>query len=296
MTTEPSVDFRSLGLLPDVWDQSQLGACTAHGVGAAYEYDRAKQAGQANQTPSRLFLYYNSRALENTTTSDAGATCADAIKALNKYGAPSEADWGYDVSQFAVKPPQDAYTHGADCQAVKYASVPQTVRDMQAILSAGYPIVIGFTVYSSFESDAVAANGVMPMPAPGEGVLGGHCVLVVGFKEDGTWICRNSWGSGWGDGGYFYMPQAYLTDSRLSGDFWVVQQVESPDPTPNPPQPQPPQPPQPQPPVPPTPDNEVDAQLVTAASAWEKTIWSKFSKAGKLKVAIDLWKQAHNYG
>lgn len=299
MTTVTSVDLRTTGFLPSVWDQSQLGACVDHAVGAAYEFDRAKQGGQADQTPSRLFLYYNARSLENTISSDAGSTCADGIKALNKYGAPAEADWPYLIDRFTVKPPDIAYTHGEACQSVKYASVPQTVRDMQAILSAGYPIVIGFTVYASFESDAVAASGVVPMPTAGEGVLGGHSVLLVGFQTDGTWICRNSWGVGWGQGGYFTMPQAYLLDSRLSGDFWVVQQVESPDPTPNPPAPVPVPPdptPIPGPPLPPSPTDEVDQQLVSAADAWEKTIWSKFSKAGKLKTAIDLWKRTHGYG
>lgn len=75
---------------------------------------------------------------------------------------------------------------------------------MKACLTAGLPIVVGFTVYDSFESDAVAQTGDVPMPAPGEQTLGGHCVLVVGYVVRSgrpVWVCRNSWGTGWGDGG-----------------------------------------------------------------------------------------------
>jgi C1A family cysteine protease len=97
---------------------------------------------------------------------------------------------------------------------------------MKGCLAAGYPFVFGFTVYESFESDAVAKTGVVEMPAPSEKVLGGHAVVAVGY-DDSTqrFIVRNSWGPGWGMGGYFTIPYAYLTDSNLADDFWTVHLV-----------------------------------------------------------------------
>ncbi len=292
MTVADTVDLRDSGFLPSIWDQGQLGSCTAHGTGAAFAFDLAKQGGTVNYAPSRLFIYYNSRFLEGSTASDAGASVADANKALNKYGAPPEADWPYIISKFAQNPPQSAFADGANNQSLKYAVVQPTVQALQAILTAGYPVIIGFTVYSSFESDATASTGMMTMPTTSESVLGGHCVLVVGYKlinGQPYWICRNSWGTGWGDQGYFYMPQAYLTNSNLSDDFWVVQQVESPDPTPNPPTPQPTPPPNP------TPQPGADAVLVATGNIWEKTIFSKLTKAAKFKAAFNNWKTEHNY-
>lgn len=37
---------------------------------------------------------------------------------------------------------------------------------------------------------------------------------------------RNSWGEGWGDKGYFYMPYAYITQENLAHDFWAINWIE----------------------------------------------------------------------
>lgn len=238
----PEVDLRKTGFLPDIWDQGQLGSCTAFGVSAAYSFDQAMQGGERNFGPSELFVYYNTRILEGTLLEDSGATITNAVKSLNKYGAAPQADWPYDIKKFAQVPPSVAYTHGELRQAVKYARVSQTTQAMQACLTAGTPIVVGFTVYESFESDAANDTGDVPMPQRGEQLYGGHCVLVVGYTMRAgkpVWIARNSWGTGWGDAGYFYFPQQYLLSTSLSDDFWTVQSVESPDPAPVPPTPQP---------------------------------------------------------
>jgi C1A family cysteine protease len=284
VATAPSVDLRSTGYLPEVWDQGQLGSCVAHGVGAAYSYDLAKQGGARNYDPSRLYLYYNGRVSEGTVNEDSGLTITDGAKALAASGAPPSKDWPYDISRFTERPPQQAYDDGQNTQAVKYARVPQTVPDMQACLTAGYPIIIGFSVYSSFESGQVAATGDVPMPGPQEQVLGGHCVLVIGYDVDGRWVCRNSWGTDWGQAGYFTFPQAYLTNASLADDFWVVQQVESPDPTPTPPTPGP------------VPD-AVDAALIKAVDPWanSKSLWSRLTKAGRARQGYVTWKDARGY-
>ena len=48
--------------------------------------------------------------------------------------------------------------------------------------------------------------------------VGGHAVLAVGYDNEHRrrFTVRNSWGAGWGDGGYFYLPYAYLLDDNLS--------------------------------------------------------------------------------
>jgi C1A family cysteine protease len=209
----------------EVYDQGQLGSCTANAIAGAIEFDQIKE-GSKSWTPSRLFIYYNERVMENTVNSDSGAKIRDGIKSVGKIGAPPETDWAYNIAAFETKPPQLAYTNAPLGKALVFQRVPQVVNQMKACLVAGYPFVFGFTVYDSFETPEVERTGVVPMPGPQEQVLGGHAVLAVGY-DDATqrFKARNSWGPVWGMQGYFTIPYAYLTDGNLSSDFWTIRLV-----------------------------------------------------------------------
>ncbi len=218
-----SVDLRSE--CPPVYNQGQLGSCTANGIAAAIEFDQRKQ-GNKEFTPSRLFIYYNERVMEGTVNQDAGAQVRDGIKSVATLGAPPETDWPYDVSEFAKKPPAAAYTDATQDLVTAYARVAQVLTQMQGCLAEGYPFVFGFTVYDSFESDTVAQTGIVPIPASGESVLGGHCVVAVGYDDTKRmFIIRNSWGNDWGLNGYCMMPYEYLIRSTLASDFWTIRSV-----------------------------------------------------------------------
>jgi C1A family cysteine protease len=221
MTSLPtSVNLTSK--MPPVYDQGQLGSCTANALGGAFEYDLKKQ-GRADFMPSRLFVYYNERVIEGTTSTDSGAQIRDGVKTLAKQGVCQESEWPYDISKFARKPSKACYTDAQAARVASYQRVAQNLTQLKGCLADGYPVVVGFTVYESFESDAVAKSGVMPMPAPGEKVLGGHAVCAVGYDDKAQrFRMRNSWGTGWGQKGYFTMPYSYLTDPGLSSDFWTL--------------------------------------------------------------------------
>jgi len=215
------VDLRSH--CPPVYDQGQLGSCTANAIGAAVQFVRAKQGQKPDFPPSRLFIYYNERAIEGTVSSDSGAMIRDGIKSVAKQGACPESEWPYVISHFMEKPSAQCYTDAQKYKAVLYKRVIRNLNQMKGCLAAGYPFVFGFTVYESFESQQVAQTGDMPMPGPKEQILGGHAVLAVGYDDQHQrFIVRNSWGPDWGAKGYFTMPYAYLTDSNLSDDFWTV--------------------------------------------------------------------------
>jgi C1A family cysteine protease len=127
-----------------------------------------------------------------------------------------------------VKPPTKAYTEGAKRKGLSYWRVNQTLNDILTAVGVNQlPVVFGFAVYESFESEKVSKKGIVPMPMPGEQMLGGHAVAIVGYDmAKRVFIVRNSWGSKWGDRGYFYMPFDYVLDPDLACDFWVLQKVE----------------------------------------------------------------------
>ena len=92
---------------------------------------------------------------------------------------------------------------------------------MISCLAEGYPFVFGMSVYESFESAAVARTGVVPMPKKGERMVGGHAVMAVGYDQPKKrLLVRNSWGTDWGQKGYFVLPFAYLDDR--ADDFWTI--------------------------------------------------------------------------
>ena len=219
-----SVDLRPK--CPAVYDQGQLGSCTGNAIAGAFQFEQMKQ-NIPNWVPSRLFIYYNERVIEGTAGSDSGAQIRDGVKSVATTGVCPEADWPYDITKFAMKPPDPpCYVDAAKNVATSYQRVPQIINQMKGCLAAGYPFVFGFSVYESFESQQVAQTGHVPMPAPGEKQIGGHAVLAVGYDDaNHRFIVRNSWGPGWGMAGYFTMPYSYLTDSNLADDFWTIRLV-----------------------------------------------------------------------
>ena len=211
------------GGMPPVYDQGDLGSCTANAIAAALDWER-KHQGEKFITPSRLFIYWNERAMENTIKSDAGAGIRDGIKSVKNQGDCPEKEWPYEIAKFIVKPKAKCYADALKYRALRYLKVPTGLTGLKKALAES-PVVFGLTVYESFESDAVAFDGIVPLPKKSEAVVGGHAVVAAGYDDRlQAVICRNSWGAGWGDKGYFYLPYKYFT-TKLTGDYWVIQSV-----------------------------------------------------------------------
>lgn len=215
------IDLRSH--CPPIWDQGELGSCVSHGVGFAYMFAEMKEGIKTPSVPSRLFIYYNGRVLEHTVNSDSGLQIRDGIKAVAQWGDCPETSWPYDVTKFKSKPGKSVYKTAYKTHAIQYSSVDRSLPQIKSVLANGFPIVIGISVYESFESDEVAKTGIVPMPTANEQLIGGHCVCLVGFNDSTQrFIARNSWGPEWADHGYFYLPYNYIMNSDLSDDFWEI--------------------------------------------------------------------------
>jgi len=230
------VDLREQ--MPAVYDQGKIGSCTANSIGAAFEFERSRQQ-LADFMPSRLFIYYNERAMEGHVGYDSGAQIRDGIKSLATLGVCPETEWPYDDtpaltdggpwapgSRAGQKPPENCYADAKQSVALSYHRLVQDADQFKGCLASGYPFVFGFTVYSDFESSEVAKSGEGRLPRPGEKAIGGHAVLAVGY-DDSTqrFLVRNSWGTAWGQAGYFTLPYAYLTEPGLASDFWTLRLV-----------------------------------------------------------------------
>lgn len=210
---------------PPVYDQGNLGSCTANAIAAAVGFER-NRLKLPYLIPSRLFIYYNERALEGTTRTDAGANIRDGFKTIAAQGVCSEWRWPYD-KPFEYKPSQTCYAAAVSHKTLEYLSIAQETADMLDCLAQGFPFVFGVTVYESFESEQADATGIIPMPKQSESVLGGHALLAIGYNQaTQRFRFRNSWGTSWGQAGYGEIPFAYLANPDLASDFWTVRLEE----------------------------------------------------------------------
>jgi C1A family cysteine protease len=208
-------------------NQGSLGSCTGQAIAGAIELLN-KRSGKPTDV-SRLFIYYYERLLLGTVNYDSGAYIRDGIKATNHYGASLESLWPHDIRKFRQEPITEAKNDALNRKVTRY----ERVNDYNGCIDAltnGYPVVMGFHVYTSFMSASVARTGNMPYPnTRRERLLGGHAVLLVGYdKRKKVFIARNSWGTNWGAKGYFYMPFNVVTNSSMSSDYWIIKSVNNP--------------------------------------------------------------------
>jgi len=228
----PSVDLRSTPNMPPIEDQGQLGSCTAFGTLRCFNFVDRMQ-GFAPFEPSHLFEYYNARKIEGTVGQDSGATIRDAVKAAVQFGVIPESELPYNIARFTRKPTAKMYADAKRYQVLEYLRVSNSGsagrQAIQTSLAAGFPVVFGATLYESFEQPGPDPNGMIPMPKPGEQMLGGHCQCIVGYDDaKHAFLVANSWGTSWALKGYEWMPYAYLTNPNLADDFWTLRKVQAP--------------------------------------------------------------------
>lgn len=224
-TAPNTVDLRRF--CSPIEHQGTLGSCTGQAIAGAIELLNNRNGNYRDI--SRLFIYYYERLILGTVNYDSGAYIRDGIKATNHYGASLESFWPYDIKRFRHEPVIEARNDALKRKVTRYERINNLNECLDA-LANGYPIIMGFKVYTSFMSTNVAKTGMMPYPnTRREKLLGGHAVLLVGYdKRNKVFIARNSWGAGWGDKGYFYMPFSVVTNTSMSGDFWIIKSVNNP--------------------------------------------------------------------
>jgi C1A family cysteine protease len=225
-----------------VEDQGAIGSCTANAASGMVEYFERRAFGK-HLDASRLFLYKATRNLLHWK-GDTGAFLRSTMGALVLFGVPPEEYWPYETDKFDQEPPAFCYAFAQSYQAISYYRLdpPGTtpgslVNAIKTNLAAGLPAIFGFTIYGSHTQ--AAKTGMIPFPAPGEKVVGGHAVLAVGYDDGlkiknagpkgvetkGALLIRNSWGAGWGAGGYGWLPYDYVLKG-LAVDWWSLVKSE----------------------------------------------------------------------
>lgn len=218
-----------------VEDQGQIGSCTAQAGVGMLEYFERKLHGK-HLDASRRFLYKVTRSLARLE-GDSGAFLRSTIGAMTLFGVPPEGYWPYSEAEFDEEPPAFCYAFAQNYQAVKYYRLdppgterPELLPSIKSHLASQLPAMFGFTVYGSIAE--AGKDGRIPFPARGDKVEGGHAVMAVGYDDtvkipnrdgetQGAILIRNSWGDGWGEQGYGWLPYEYVLQG-LADDWWVL--------------------------------------------------------------------------
>jgi C1A family cysteine protease len=236
-----SIDLREW--CSPIENQKMLGSCTAHAGAGVIEYYERKAYGRHIEA-SRLFLYKVTRNLMKMK-GDTGAFLRTTMGAMVLFGVPPEEYWPYtdDEKGFDQEPPPFCYAYAQNFQAIKYfrhdppaAKGEEVLNNVKTYLSKGHPAMFGFTVYNSIEQ--AEKTGKIPFPSVKEKIEGGHAILAVGYDDKmkitnkygkvettGALLIRNSWGAGWGEEGYGWLPYEYVLKG-LADDFWSVLKKE----------------------------------------------------------------------
>lgn len=221
-----------------IQDQGELGSCTAQAGVSMLEYCEKRAFGH-HIDASRCFLYKATRNLMQET-GDTGAYLRTTMGALALFGTPPEKYWPYNIDDFDVEPPAFCYSFGQQYQALQYFRLDdpsmtdpeKLIRRIKLFTKAWLPSIFGFSVFNSIWS--TGADGNIPFPGSTDSWIGGHAVMVVGYNDDrvmpisdgsgtvkGAFMVQNSWGTGFGAGGYNWLPYEYVRYG-LVDDFWAL--------------------------------------------------------------------------
>lgn len=203
------------------YNQGRENSCTGNATASLARFVWKKDLG-LDVTPSRHFIYYNERKMEDDINKDGGAYIRDGMDSLVNIGFCDEASWGYYPSTLFATPPVACYMFAQNYRLEKYYAIDQDRQSLKNALATGYPFVFGITVHSGLESQETARNGIVPMPTQNDKVLGGHAITMTGWDDTTQhYEFMNSWGESWGDDGFGWLPYDYV-EGDLADDFFTA--------------------------------------------------------------------------
>ncbi len=170
---------------------------------------------------------------------DSGSYFSDAAELLFTFGCAPMSLMPYNESDYTTWPTGHAY--GAACN---YRAAPprwhtlsrsDDLLVLKEYLAEGNTAVVGILVYEAFMDDSMADDTYVTSHANGDS-YGGHAVCVIGYDDNrptadgtGALLLVNSWGSNWGDNGFWWMSYEAALDDRISqGIFYYLDVVRQP--------------------------------------------------------------------
>jgi C1A family cysteine protease len=222
-----SVDLRAAWW--EVGNQENTGSCvgwsSTDGV-ARYMFVQAGRLAQ-NVMLSPRFTWMASKETDTFTSrpetmiEGAGTTLKAAVDILRNFGAAPETMLPFHIATAMYAGDENTlFATAATRKIAAYFNLQRNPANWRAWLAAHGPILVGLNVDHTWDT-ASATGGLLDTFQPST-VRGGHAVALVGYRADGRFIVRNSWGKTWGDHGFAYASEAYINGAFYTESYGVT--------------------------------------------------------------------------
>ena len=227
-----------------VFQQGTLNSCTANALSAAIQYELLRHAPEKAFVPSRLFIWYQARVLENEVAHNEPVYLTDDVKGLQTAGVcaeehepfiPADSLWPYSLDTFTKKPADACFEFANAHRFFTAVHLDQDLDHLLARLRAGHTFTINVAMLVPMEPPACYGPDFpdyddLGLPKDEKGIEAvanarpWHTMLVVGADlSRGRFLLRNSMGDGWGDGGYGTIPFQQVLTPALCDSLWSVE-------------------------------------------------------------------------
>jgi len=223
----PSVDLRKPWWA--INDQEDTGSCVGWATADGVVRYHMVMAGllPKDQLLSPRFVWMASKEFDEFTTradtflEGSGTSLKSAMDIVRKYGAVTDAMLPFHIVTKMHTGPENAfYAEAAQRKVASYFNLQRDLTQWKTWLASNGPILAGLTVDQTWDNAASTGGKIdtfMPNTA-----RGGHAVTIVGYLASGRFIVRNSWGTGWGDGGFGYVSPAYIAAGFFVDSYGVI--------------------------------------------------------------------------
>lgn len=201
-------------------NQLSLSACAGNATAESEEV-LSSIAGFKPTPVSRLFIYNLSRNESGLLAQDDGTFIRGCFDTLSRYGVCDEYLWPYDTTKVFTLPSFMAMRQALGHRIHGYYRIQETANPQDrvdaviAALRANHPVVFGTQVSSGFMN----LTDATPQDVPTANIIGGHAMCILGYIG-GNFLVKNSWGPGWGDGGFAMFKPSYIAWDQTF-DLWV---------------------------------------------------------------------------
>lgn len=205
--------------MPPVNNQGKQSSCVAFasGYAAMSYYINKKNNGnyEASNNGSPKFLYN----LSKISGCENGSIFPRALGVLKTKGICTFSQMPYNDGECSLQPSASQYASAQQYKIQSWSVIPLSeVEKMKRLLVAGNPLLVGISAYDNLFR---YTGGVYNSLSGKNG--GGHAVCIVGYNENmQAFKIQNSWGSAWGEGGYFWVSYNFLQQQLALEGFCYV--------------------------------------------------------------------------